>query len=173
MKSYVKNYLFNLTYQILLIVLPLVTAPYLARIFGADRIGEYSFAQSIVAYFVLFSALGTSIYGQRCIARCKAENKPVKTVFEEIVLLRLCSVGLFLLIYLALVFSLAPNRWLYILAGIEIICVAFDISWFYQGIERFEKITWCNGLSKIAGAIAVFAFIHTKDDLELYVLLFT
>ena len=36
-KSVVKNYLYNLSYQILIIILPLVTASYLARVLGAVR----------------------------------------------------------------------------------------------------------------------------------------
>ena len=36
-KSIVKNYLYNLSYQILIIILPLVTASYLARVLGAVR----------------------------------------------------------------------------------------------------------------------------------------
>ena len=61
-RSFAQNYLFNLIYQILAIALPLITTPYLSRVLGAEGIGQYSFAQSIVSYFALAAALGTSIY---------------------------------------------------------------------------------------------------------------
>ena len=34
-KSILKNYLYNLTYQILILILPLITASYLSRVLGA------------------------------------------------------------------------------------------------------------------------------------------
>ena len=40
-KSIVKNYLYNLTYQILTIILPLITASYLARVLGPTGNGIY------------------------------------------------------------------------------------------------------------------------------------
>ena len=41
-KSIMKNYLYNLSYQILTLLLPLVTASYLARVLGARGNGIYN-----------------------------------------------------------------------------------------------------------------------------------
>ena len=38
-KSITKNYIYNLAYQILIILLPIITAPYLSRVLGAENIG--------------------------------------------------------------------------------------------------------------------------------------
>ena len=62
-KSLKKNYLYNLSYQILIIIAPIITTPYLSRVLNADGIGIVSFAESIVSYFVLFAALGVGTYG--------------------------------------------------------------------------------------------------------------
>ena len=56
-KSIVKNYLYNLIYQILILVLPLITASYLARVLGATGNGIYSYTYTIVNYFVIFGSL--------------------------------------------------------------------------------------------------------------------
>ena len=64
-KSLKKNYIYNLSYQILVILAPIITTPYLSRILNADGIGVVSFAESIVSYFMLFAALGVGTYGQR------------------------------------------------------------------------------------------------------------
>ena len=34
-----KNYVYNAAYQILVLIAPIVTAPYLARVLGADHLG--------------------------------------------------------------------------------------------------------------------------------------
>lgn len=45
-----KNFFYQMIYEILVIILPLVTSPYLARVIGAEGVGVYSYAYS-VAYF--------------------------------------------------------------------------------------------------------------------------
>lgn len=67
-KSVAKNYIYNLSYQILAIIIPLITTPYLSRILGAENIGIYSYTLSITTYFILFGSLGVAMYGQREIA---------------------------------------------------------------------------------------------------------
>ena len=64
-KSIKKNYIYNLTFQILTLIIPLITTPYLSRVLGAEGIGIYSYVESISAYFVLFATLGLTIFGQR------------------------------------------------------------------------------------------------------------
>ena len=51
-KSITKNYLYNLIYQILIIIVPLFTTPYLSRVLGAENIGIYSYTLSIATYFL-------------------------------------------------------------------------------------------------------------------------
>ena len=63
----VKNYIYNTAYQILVLIAPLISTPYVSRVLGVTGIGIYSYAQSIATYFVLVGAVGTTLYGQRMI----------------------------------------------------------------------------------------------------------
>lgn len=170
MKSLAKNYIYNLLYQVLTVIIPLVTAPYLARVLGPDKIGEYSFARSIVSYFAMFAMMGTTIYGQRKIAECHAKGESKIQAFWEIVALRALYVTVSVVCYFATIFPNGANKLLIAVAAIEILWVALDISWFFQGIEQFKSITICNGLGKLLGVIAIFSFVKTRADLEVYVL---
>ena len=38
-----QNFLYNVAYQLLVILLPLITTPYISRVLGADRIGVYTY----------------------------------------------------------------------------------------------------------------------------------
>ena len=48
-----KNYVYQMLYQMLNIISPLITAPYIARVLGAEGIGTYSYTQNIVNYFLI------------------------------------------------------------------------------------------------------------------------
>lgn len=52
MASVKKNYIYQVTYEILAILLPLITAPYITRTLGADNLGVYSYGMSIVNIFL-------------------------------------------------------------------------------------------------------------------------
>ena len=86
--SITKNYIYNLLYQITLLVLPLVTTPYISRVLGAENIGIYSYTISISAYFILFGSLGTALYGQREIAYTQKDKNKCTITFWEIIILR-------------------------------------------------------------------------------------
>lgn len=104
-KKLIKNYVYNTLYQILVLLTPLITTPYVSRVLGVAGIGIYSYAQSIATYFVLVGAVGTTLYGQREIAY--VQNDPIKRteVFWEITIFRFISVTICTVIF-ALIFGL-------------------------------------------------------------------
>ena len=87
-------------YQILVLIAPLITIPYVSRVLGVTNIGIYQYTQSVATYFVLIGAVGTSLYGQREIAYLQDYPKERSVAFWEIELFRMTSVFLFSLIYL-------------------------------------------------------------------------
>ena len=90
MKSSVtKNYIYNLAFQILSLVFPIITTPYLARVLGVEQIGVFSYTYSIVTYFVLFASLGINLYGQREIAYVNDNMEKRSKVFHELMCVRI------------------------------------------------------------------------------------
>ena len=79
-----KNYIYNTIYQVLSLITPLITAPYISRVLGSSGVGIYSYTNSIVTYFTLFAALGTASYGQREIAMHRNDSKASSKLFWEI-----------------------------------------------------------------------------------------
>lgn len=155
-------------YQVLIAALPLITAPYLARVLGAEKIGEYSFAHSIVSCFVLVAVAGTSLYGQRTIARSNVLKESQKQILAEILLLRIVGVGASAMVYFGMMYRGVDNHGLYAIVAIEILATVFDISWFYQGIEKFDVVTTCNGACRLLSAVCIFVFVKTQEDLNTY-----
>ena len=52
--SVTENVFFNMLYQVLVTVLPILTTPYIARTLGLSSNGIHSFTESIVTYFIIF-----------------------------------------------------------------------------------------------------------------------
>ncbi len=109
-KSITKNYMYNLIYQVLVLISPLITIPYIARVLGAENIGIYSYTLSITAYFILFGALGMSFYAQREIAYNQDNPPKYSLIFWEMVLLRIITMSISILTLLIGNLSL----WLYL-----------------------------------------------------------
>lgn len=167
-----QNFIFYLVYQILLYIVPLVTTPYLSRVLGAEGIGRYSFAQSIVSYFVLAATLGTTLYGQRKIASLKNDPAAQTQAFWQIFLLRVVTTAVALAVYGVVVLPACGAPVLYLVSAIELLGVAFDISWFFQGEESFATITKCNGICKILSVALIFLLVRTAADLNMYVVIY-
>ena len=166
-----KNYAYNLSYQLLLIILPIITTPYVTRVFSSNDLGTYSFFNSIVTYFVLLATLGVANYGTKEIS---GNRTIIRKNFWGIYTLQLGATILSLTLYilLCLTFSLMQNPVAYIL-GLSLLSKGLDISWLFQGLENFRKITVRNITVKLAGVISIFLLIRSSNDLYLYVFLLT
>ena len=164
-----KNYIYNLVYQILVIFLPLITAPYISRVLGAENIGIYSYTTSIVSYFILLGSLGIALYGQREIAYYQSENKKYTQRFLEIFILKAITLSISTIIfYFSFVYRANEYNIYYMVLVIEIIGNIFDISWFFQGLEEFKKTVMRNIIIKILCLISIFVFVKTEQDLIKY-----
>ena len=171
-KSIKKNYIYNLMYQILVMILPLVTTPYLARVLGAENIGIYSYTLSITTYFILFGSLGIAMYGQREIAYVQENVKNRSKIFKEIFLLRLITMTISLIVFYFVFCRNGEYKTYYLIFSLEIIANIFDISWFFQGLEEFKKIVIRNMMVKIISIICIFVFVKTGSDLIKYILIY-
>lgn len=167
MKSIKKNYLYNVSNQMLTLITPLITTPYISRVLKADGIGEYSYAFSITSYFILFAGLGTATYGQREISYLQDKRRERSKIFWEVEFISLICSIISLTIYFVLGISLHFTALYHILA-INILAVSFDISWLFQGVENFRIIVIRNIFFKLFSLIYIFIFVKTHDDLLVY-----
>ena len=168
MKSLSKNYLYNLSYQILTLLTPLITTPYISRVLGVDGIGEYSFSYSIVAYFVLLAQFGITNFAQREIAYHQDDREAQSRIFFEIISFQILTVVISLICYYILGRMWHVDSQIYWVQALNIVAVLFDVSWFFQGLEEFDKIVVRNFIVRLANIALLFLLIKSPDDLILY-----
>ena len=167
----IKNMMYNTVYQVLILILPLITAPYVSRTLGTTGVGIYSSTAAWLGYFVLAGGLGITLYGNREIAYHQKDKESRSRVFYELLSLKFITVALALIAYLVFVFL--QNKWqpYFLLQGITLIAVAFDVSWFFMGLENFKVIVVRNTIIRLLLTVAIFVFVKTPNDLWLYILL--
>ena len=171
-KSVAKNYIYNLIYQILILILPVITTPYLSRVLGAEGIGIYSYTVSIVTYFILFGSLGMAMYAQREIAYVQDNIDKRSIIFWEVFILRAITLMISLIIFY-FTFAMTGEYCVYYrILVLEIIGNIFDISAFFQGMEEFKKIVKRNLIVKFISIISIFLFVKTSADINIYLLIY-
>jgi len=166
-----KNYAYNLSYQLLVIILPIITTPYVTRVFSSNDLGTYGYFNSIVTYFILLATLGVANYGTKEIS---SHRNDIRKNFWGIYTLQFGATCLSILLYIILcfAFSFMQNPVAYIL-GLSLLSKGMDISWLFQGLEDFRKITVRNITVKLVGVVSIFLFVKSPGDLYLYVSLLT
>lgn len=170
-KSVRKNYIYNLSFQIMTILLPLVTAPYLSRILGVSGTGISSYTLSIVSYFILFGSVGVASYGQREIAMLRDHKEKYSVVFWELFFYKLFTTVLSVIAYIIFIGTQTDYTVIYMILTLNIFASALDISWFFQGLEEYKMISFRNIIVKLIFTVSIFIFVKDAQDLNLYLLL--
>ena len=166
-----KNYFYNLSYQILVVILPIITTPYITRIFNSQELGDYGYYSSIVTYFILLATLGVANYGTKVISGNRNEiSKNFWGIYSLQFSATILSISLYCIFCLCLPFMQNPVA--YIL-GLSLVSKGLDISWLFQGLEDFRKITVRNITVKLVGVTSIFLFVKSENDIYLYVFLLT
>ncbi|MFT9266289.1 flippase [Oenococcus sp.] len=165
-----KNVLYNLSYQILAIALPLVTTPYVSRVIGPQGIGIMNFTNSIISYFLLFGNFGLATYGNREIAYYQNDPKKRSSVFWSVFITRIFFILISFAAFCFWLVYINHERFflVYIFQSIGLVGAALDVSWFFMGMENFKVTVIRNSVVKIASFAAVLLLVKKSSDVWVY-----
>lgn len=169
----IKNYLYNVSFQLFKIIIPIFTIPYIARVLGPQNVGINSYTYNIIQYFVLFGSIGIGTYGNRKIAYSMNNKEELSKSFWEIFSLQLITVFISYVIFFLFLNINHHYQSYYLAQSIMIIAAAFDVSWFYMGIQEFKYTFYRNFIIRILVLILIFTFVKSSSDLILYIILYT
>lgn len=167
----VKNYLYNASYQVFVLLIPLITTPYLARVLGPTGVGINAYTNSIIQYFILFGSIGVNLYGNRQIAFVRDDKDKMTKTFYEIFLMRIMTIVLAYAAFLIFLLTTGSYHVYYLAQSVSIIAAAFDISWFFMGVENFGVTVLRNFVVKIVTLVSIFTFVKSFDDLNIYIMI--
>lgn len=170
MSTIKRNLLYQSMYQILMVIGPLITSPYIARTLGNEMYGVYTYYYSISYYFGIFTLLGLANYGNRKIAKVKSCGKEqLSKSFFQMMFMQFGMLLLVSVIYFAsLIFWGGEYKFNAVIEWLYILSVGLDISWFYFGIEEFKVTTQKNIFVKIGIIMCILLFVKRPEDINIY-----
>lgn len=165
-----KNITYNVIYHILVLILPLITAPYISRILGPEGVGIYSYTHSIAHYFVVFSMLGLTKYGNRLIAKVKGDKEELSKTFCNLYFIQAMVSTIAIVAYTIYFVGINEKyRIFFLIQLIQVGSVLFDINWFFFGMEQFKLTVTRNVIIRGLSTVAIFVFVKTPEDLGIYI----
>ena len=171
MKSLKVNVLLDMLNRLLSYIFPLITFPYVARIFSPEGIGRFNFSLSIVSYFSMIAGLGIGTYSIREASSIRNDIYKLRQFSKEIFLINLLSTILSYGIFLLCLFTipkLYENRIILLICSSSMILSLLSFEWYFIAKEEFLYITIRSIICKIFSIILLFTFVHQKTDLYKY-----
>lgn len=174
MKRTFLNIFYNAVYQIFLVLVPLITVPYLARVLGPKTYGIYSSVNNTMQFLMVFCTLSVSYIGMRTISRIKVKGTPQELTnafwglwyFQGIAGL----VTFLLVLSICSIFHI--QYWFYIILMLPyLISAQIDISWFFQGLAEFGRVVLRNTVVKLVSILLILLWVKRPADLWKYLLI--
>lgn len=165
------NYAYNMVYQVLNVILPIITTPYIARVLGAENNGIYGFTYSIVSTFVMVGSLGIGTYGQREIAASNDNIYEVSKKFYEIQAVKTIAIIISAVAFVCVSMFSGDNKFYFIIQLPYFLSAILDISWLYQGLENFRIVAVRNIAIKLVGLVLIFTLVRNRSDLIAYLVI--
>lgn len=170
MRKTIDNIIYNGLYQLLILALPMITVPYVARVLGARVLGTYSYVTSISMFLSFVILMGMNQLGARNIAQSKRDSESLGKNFVELWKIQLL-VGCLVVAGYCL-FAVFSDYRKYLLLNIPyLIGFIIDISWFFIGLGEVRKVVTRNTIIKLCSVVLIFIFVKNKNDLGSYILI--
>lgn len=168
MKRILSNFIYQAVFQIVKIIIPIITIPIVSNALGPKGIGIYNYTNSITQYFILLAGLGMALYGNREVAIHRDNRFELSKTFWELEIFSSISSMCMLIFYVGTSLILSDTTFL-LVQSMSVLAVMFDISWFFMGIERFKYVSLSNLFVQLITFVLIVTNIKDSSDVILYI----
>lgn len=158
--------------QVLNIVLPLITLPYLMTVVGKGNYGAYAVAFSMVNYITLVSAYGFGFSATKQISQHRDDIRTVSKIFSSVLVAKMFLAIISALPFLVIsFFAFGAKYSLMVALGLGIVLgELLNPVWLFQGMENMKFMTLVNFICKLVSVLLIFTIIRTPDQ-YIYIIL--
>ena len=171
-KKLIENIFSLSVLQILNIILPLITLPYLIMTVGKGNYGAYAVAYSIIQYITLTSAYGFGFSATKQISQHRDDFHIINNIFNSVLVAKsLLAIIAYIPFLLISFFAFGINYTLMVVFGGGIVLgELLNPIWLYQGMENMKYMTLVNFICKFVSVLLIFSFINNTDQ-YIYIIL--
>jgi O-antigen/teichoic acid export membrane protein len=168
-----KNIFLNLIKVTLSILFPLVTFPYISRLFGPEGLGELNFVDSIVSYFRLFSNLGINTYAITYGSKIRDDKTKLGIFISEIFSINILTSLISFIFLLFFLFSSDSSDYsrLILVDSLSFLFAPIGIIWLFNILEDFKYITIRYIFIQISTIVLILLFVKNPTDVLLYIVI--
>lgn len=175
-KSIAVNTVLNSIRMTLTILIPLITYPYITRIFNSDGIGQYEWVKSVISILTLFASLGINTYAVREGSKIRNDRKKFTKFAQELFIINFISTFICYMVLIGLI-SAVPKFNQYqtylLIYSINIGLSALSLDWVYGVYEDYAYITIRQIIVQLISLCGLFLLVKNENDLIIYIIITT
>jgi PST family polysaccharide transporter len=166
-KILLKNVSSLFSIQFLNYLLPLITTPYLAYVIGANKLGVLAFSGSFMSYFTVIVDYGFNLSASREASLNLNDSDKIAEIYSSVFMIR-SFLFFFAFLSLALIVYYTPKLtefwYIYLLSSLSVFGNVLINSWFFQGFQKMQFLTYFSVISKFIATISLFILVKKEDD---------
>lgn len=173
-KTLLGNFVSLSAINLVSLIIPFFTLPYILRVIGLEKYGLITFASALMAYFVTLVDYSFNITATRDVAKHKNSYKQLCLIYSKVLSVKLFFMMISFIAIISIIFlneRFYTNWPIYLLVSTQLLSNALFPQWFFQGIEQMKYIALINVSIQFLFAVSIFIFIKEETDFLLYVIL--
>lgn len=168
-KNVIMLYVMNITQ----LVLPLVTLPYLARVFSLNIYGVVSYTKNVMIYVNLFIEFGYLLFGTKEVVEAREDKKKLGQIIGEITQAKIILSFSSLVVMTVMIFSIDMLHehifFTYMMVIPQILSI-FLYDYLFRGLEKMQIITVRFLIMR--GISTLLTFIVVRDNADMILIPF-
>lgn len=163
----------NIIKKLCMVIFPLITIPYVARVLSVESYGIVNYAYSIISYFILLAALGCPGYAIREGSMLRNDQNRLEDFCNEIFSISIVATILSIIILIVVAYAVPKFqniRGLLFLFSTVFVLNTFGTDWLNTIFEDFAYITVRYVIFQIISLGMIFLLVRHPEDAFYYAL---
>ena len=172
MKKSIKiNALLNMVKQVMQIIFPIITIPYITRVLLPENYGKINFGGSIISYITLIAGLGIYTYAVREGSLVRDDRKELNRFADQVFSINIAST-IVSYIVLAILLLCIPYfeeyRLLMTIQSLTVLFTTIGVDWINAIEEDYAYLTVRYIIMHVVSLILMFIFVKKPEDYYIY-----
>lgn len=167
--EFLKNFMGLASSNLINMIIPLLSMPYLSRVLGASSYGEVLIFSSITIFMMIIIDYSTNITGVRDCAESLGDADRLISVYERYQNTRMIMGVLFMPILIIYCFFYIPGVSIALSTEIIVIsAVGYYLSapWYHQGTSTLNVFSAINILCRVIQLLFIFLLVRSEESID-------